>query len=132
MYFYDFYATRPFTDFERSRLQIAMRALGRASEDCRQHGAALVVYYVPIKFRVYRDAVIFPPGSPCLTWTPWDLESRMRAECERAGIRFVSLTDSMRDAARHGALLYQLADSHWSAAGAAFVADLVARDVPDR
>jgi len=128
IYFYDFYATRPFTDFERERLQVTDATLRRAADDCRRRGVEFAVYFVPIKFRVYRDAVTFPPGSPCLKWTPWDLESQMRTLCERAGIRFVSLTTLMREAASRGILLYQPADSHWNAAGASFVADLVARD----
>ncbi len=128
MYFYDFYATRPVTDFERARLQVTAATLRQAADDCRQRGAAFVVYYVPIKFRVYRDSVIFPAGSPCEKWTPWDLESDVRAACERSGVRFVSLTGPMQQAAHRGALLYQPADSHWNAAGAAFVANLVAQD----
>lgn len=129
IYFYDFYATRPFTDFERARLQVTAATLGQASDDCRRHGAELVVYFVPIKFRVYRDSVTFPPGSPCEKWTPWDLESDLKRLCERLGVRFISLTGPMRQAAHRGVLLYQPADSHWNAAGAAFVADLVAKDV---
>ena len=128
MFFYDFYGDRPLGDFERSRLQITERALRTAADDCRRRGAAFIVYYVPVKFRVYRDTVTFPPGSPCLRWTPWDLESEMHRVCARDGIRFVSLTDAMRAAARQGALLYQPADSHWNAAGASFVADRVAAD----
>ena len=128
MYFYDFYATRPITDFERARLEMTAATLRQAAEDCRRHGARFIVYFVPIKFRVYRDSVTFPPGSPCERWLPWDLESQVRALCERAGIPFVSLTGPMRQAAHRGALLYQPADSHWNAAGAAFVADIVAHD----
>jgi len=129
LYFYDFYATRPITEFERARLQTTAATLGQAADDCRRRGTKLVVYFVPIKFRVYRDAVTFPPGSPCETWAPWDLESDLRRQCERSGIRFVSLTGPMRQAAHRGTLLYQPADSHWNSAGAAFVADLVAKDV---
>jgi len=132
VYFYDFYATRPITDFERARLQVTDATLRRADADCRRRDVELVVYFVPIKFRVYRDSVTFPPGSPCENWTPWDLEADVRRMCERSGIRFVSLTEPMRQAAHRGALLYQPADSHWNAAGAAFVADLVARDARHR
>jgi hypothetical protein len=128
MYFYDFYATRQIGDFERERLKVTVSTLQRAAEDCRRHGTTLVVYYVPIKFRVYRDAVTFPSGSPCEKWTSWDLESQVRAACERAHIPFTSLTEPMRQAAHRGALLYEAADSHWNAAGAAFVADIVVKD----
>ena len=126
IYFYDFYATRPLTDYERARLKTTDAALRRAAEECARQGADFTVYFVPIKFRVYRDSVTFPPGSPCERWSPWDLESEVRAMCERGGIHFVSLTGPMRQAAHRGELLYQPADSHWNAAGAAFVADVVA------
>jgi len=126
MYFYDFYATRQITEFERARLQVTADTLRRAAEDCRRRGITFVVYYVPIKFRVYRDSVTFPPRSPCEKWTPWELEREVQAVCERAGIRLVSLTGPMREAAHRGALLYEPADSHWNAAGAAFAADRVA------
>jgi hypothetical protein len=46
--------------------------------------------------------------------------------CQEAGIRFVSLTEPMRRAASAGEVLYAPEDSHWSAAGHAFVAKQVA------
>jgi SGNH hydrolase-like domain, acetyltransferase AlgX len=132
IYFYDFYATRPVTDFERQRLVTTAATLRRASDECRTRGIDFVVYYVPIKFRVYRDVVRFPPGSPCERWKPWDLEDAVHTLCDRAGVRMISLTGPMRQAAHRGALLYQPADSHWNAAGAQFVADLVAQEWPAR
>jgi hypothetical protein len=132
MYFYDFYATRTIGDYERQRLRVTIQTLQQAADECRRRGIEFVVYYVPIKFRVYRDSVTFPAGSPCEQWTPWDLESQVHDACARAGIRFTSLTGPMRQAAHRGALLYEAADSHWNAAGAAFVADIVAHDATDK
>jgi hypothetical protein len=126
VYFYDFYATRTISEFERERLLSTEATLTRASEICRRNGVTLIVYYIPIKFRVYGPLCTFPAKSPCRSWQPWDLEREVRAICVRAGIRYVSLTDEMRRAAEAGALLYSPTDSHWNAAGQAFVATQVA------
>jgi hypothetical protein len=126
MYFYDFYATREFGDFERARFETTKRTFQRGAEICRQHGIRLVVFYVPIKFRVYGDLCAFPPSSPCARWHPWDLETRFASFCRDANIEFVSLTVSMRQEAGTGRLLYLPEDSHWNAEGHAFVARRVA------
>jgi acetyltransferase AlgX (SGNH hydrolase-like protein) len=123
IHFFDFYATRPFTDYERQRLEVTRATFRQALEICREQGMRLVVFYIPIKFRVYGDFCTFPQGSPCVTWHPWDLESRLAAVLRDAGIEFVSLTEPMRAAARMGDLLYLRDDSHWNAAGQAFVAE---------
>lgn len=126
LYFFDFYAKRTIGKYELQRLEITRTTLIQGAEIARHHGINLVVYYIPIKFRVYADLCTFPPGSPCRQWHPWDLESRFAAFCKEAGIRFVSLTDSMRRAASTGAVLYAPEDSHWNAEGHAFVAKEVA------
>jgi hypothetical protein len=122
MYFFDFYATRTLDNYERSRLEVTKATFRRASEICRQQGIRLVVFYVPMKFRVYGDLCTYPAGSPCPAWKPWALEKEFAAFCRDAGIEFVSLTDAMRPAAAAGDLLYAPEDSHWSAAGQLFVA----------
>lgn len=126
MYFFDFYATRPFTDYEARRLVTTRDTLRQGAALAKAQGTRLVMIYVPIKFRVYGSYCTFPAGSPCSTWRPWDVERRLETICREEGIEFVSLTDSMRDAARGGELLYVPADSHWNAAGHAFVARQVA------
>jgi hypothetical protein len=124
-YFYDFYATRELGEYERGRFESAKATLKRASEICRAHGATLVVFYVPIKFRVYGDLCTFPAGSPCTNWHPWDLESQFAAFCREAGIPYVSVTTAMRRAAAAGEVLYAPEDSHWNAAGHRLVAGLI-------
>jgi hypothetical protein len=125
MYFFDFYATRALGEFERSRLEVTKATFRRASENCRRQGIRLVVFYVPMKFRVYGDLCTYPAGSPCPAWKPWALEKEFAAFCRDAGIEFVSLTDAMRPAAAAGDVLYAPEDSHWSAAGQLFVAKQV-------
>lgn len=124
-YFYDFYATRELGDYERGRFETTKATFRRAREICREHGVKLVVFYVPIKFRVYGDFCAFPAGSPCASWHPWGLESQFTAFCREAGIQFVSLTPAMRRAAAAGEVVYAPEDSHWNAAGHRLVAGLI-------
>lgn len=124
-YFFDFYATRTFGDYEAERFRLAQDAFRRGTDLCRERGIRLVIFYVPIKFRVYGDLCTYPPGSPCTRWHPWDLESRFAAFCRDAGIEFVSLTEPMRRAAAAGDVVYAPEDSHWSAEGHRLVARVV-------
>jgi hypothetical protein len=39
----------------------------------RQHDARLLLVYVPIKYRVYRDSVELPARSALHRWTLWPL-----------------------------------------------------------
>jgi hypothetical protein len=129
MYFYDFYATRTFGDYERERFETTKSTFVRAQAICRAHGVRLLVVYVPIKFRVYGDLCAYPPGSRCLRWKPWDLEARFEDFCRSSDIDCLSLTGPMHQAAADGAVLYAPEDSHWSPAGQAFVAKLLSRVV---
>jgi hypothetical protein len=126
-YFYDFYATRTFGEYERERFSTTTDAFRKGAEIARRNGIRLVVFYVPIKFRVYGDLCTFPPGSPCASWRPWALEPQLATFCRTAGIEFVSLTEPMQRAASHGKVLYAPEDSHWSPAGQTFVAQELAR-----
>lgn len=124
-YFFDFYATREFGSYEQERFEAAQAAWRRGSTLCRDRGIRLIVFYVPIKFRVYGDFCTFPPGSPCTRWHSWDLEARFTAFCRDAGIECVSLTGPMRRAAAAGEVVYAPEDSHWSADGHRLVARIV-------
>ena len=121
MYFWD-YATLTFGDYERNRFEKTKAAFRRGAALLSARGIRLVLFYVPMKFRVYGDLCRFPRGSPCLQWRPWDLASRFQAFCAEAGLACVDLTPAMRDAARAGKLLYFAEDSHWSESGHEFVA----------
>jgi hypothetical protein len=124
LYFYD-YALLEFSDYERERLAVTRETLRAARDECEAQGARLVVFFIPMKFRVYQEHCSFPPHSPCTRWAPWDLAERFAAMCEEEGIALVDLTPPMRVAAGQGRLLYAPEDSHWNAAGHRFVAERV-------
>src|SRR5262249_52353080 len=126
MYFYDFYATRTFDDYERARFETTKHAFQRGADICRQHGIRLIIFYIPFKFRVYGGLCSYPPGSRCADWRPWNLEEQSASFCRSAGLECMSLTEPMRQAARAGQLLYRPEDSHWNAEGHAFVARSIA------
>ena len=53
-------AALPWTDFERGRWERAQEMLMEAVRSTREHNIHLLLVYVPIKFRVYRDFVEVP------------------------------------------------------------------------
>jgi hypothetical protein len=122
LYFYE-YALLEFTDYEQERFAVTQEALLSARRECEEQDARLVVFFIPMKFRVYEDHCSFPPHSPCSAWTAWDLDRRFADFCEAEGIECVDLTPLMSAAAAEGHLLYAPEDSHWSAEGHRFVAE---------
>ncbi len=96
----------------------------------RANGIALRLVFVPSKFRVYRDHCQFPSGSPCGSWSFWDLEARFQEFCSKDGLPLLDLTGPMRAAAGRGEILYAPEDSHWNAEGHRFVAGLLASALP--
>src|SRR5207244_1797956 len=76
LYFYGFDATREIGEYERDRFEVTKATFVRINALCRARGVRLIVFYIPMKFRVYGSFCRFPAGSPCPAWHPWDLESR--------------------------------------------------------
>jgi hypothetical protein len=97
----------------------------RGKEECEKRGAKLVVFFVPLKFRVYGDYSTYPEGNPCRNWKLWELPARFTRFCEEEQIECVDLSVPMRRAAAAGKLLYIPDDSHWSREGHKLVAELV-------
>ena len=87
-----------------------------------------MVFYIPIKFRVYGDLCTYPAGSPCRQWKPWDLEARVRRVLPggRYRVRLADRTDASRRR-RPAEVIYAPDDSHWNAEGQRFVAEQLAR-----
>lgn len=121
MYYYD-YATLELTDYELERFETTKSTLRRGAELCREHGVQLVVFYIPMKFRVYGELCQFPPHSPCVEWCPWNLSEQFLQFCAEEGIDCVDLVKPMRQAAAADEVLYAPEDSHWNKEGHEFVA----------
>jgi|MDTC01.1.fsa_nt_gb hypothetical protein len=123
--FYFNYAALPFTAYEKERFDTTKGAFRDGVALARQQGVTVALFFVPMKFRVYGELCSFAADSPCRSWAPWDLSTRFEAFCAEAGIDCVDLSNSIRDAAAAGRLLYAPEDSHWNADGHAFVAEQV-------
>ena len=122
LYFYD-YASISFGAYEKERFEKTKAAFRRGSQACEEHGIQLVLFYIPMKYRVYSPYCTFARSSPCLKWTPWNLAYHFRQFCDEESIAFVDLVEPMREAAAAGKVLYAPEDSHWNVAGHAFVAE---------
>jgi len=127
LYFYADAALR-WDAYEGERFEKTKAAFLRGRDEAEGRGIRLLVVFIPTKFRVYGGYCRFPAESPCLSWRPWRLREDLAAFCRENGIDLLDLTDPMRRAAADGRLLYAAEDSHWSAEGHRFVADLLAED----
>ena len=123
--YYHNYAALPFTDYERERFETTTTAFLERVTLARGQGVMITLFFVPMKFRVYGEFCTFAPDSPCRHWQPWALPTRFAALCAEEDLDCVDLSEPMRAAAEAGQLLYATEDSHWNAAGHAFVAEQV-------
>ncbi len=124
MYFYD-YASIGLDDYELQRFEKSKAAFRIGRQMCDENGISLVLFYIPMKFRVYGDFCKYPPGSLCREWKPWKLADHFREFCKRESQPFVDLTEPMKAQAAAGKLLYAPEDSHWGIEGQKFVANSV-------
>lgn len=113
-------AAFPWTDFERGRWEKAEQTLREAARLTREHDIGLLLVYVPIKFRVYRDFVELPPH--LRHWTVWPLPDLFAQFCRAEGLACLDLTGLLRDSVRAGGMPYALWDSHWSPEGHRLIA----------
>jgi len=120
-------AAVPWTEFERGRWEKAQRTLREAARVTREHNVQLLLVYVPIKFRVYRDFIELPPGSALRDWIPWSLPDLFGQFCRADGLVCLDLTDLLRDSVRTGGMPYARADSHWSPEGHQLIARRLAK-----
>jgi hypothetical protein len=115
-------AAWPWTAFERGRWERAQDTLREAARFARAHDVELLLVYVPIKFRVYRDFIELPPRSELAGWTLWPLPELFDQFCRGEGIACFDLTALLRDAVRAGGMPHAPADSHWSPEGHRLIA----------
>jgi hypothetical protein len=122
VYFYP-YGGIPWTEYEEKRWAIARAALEEGLAFARAHRIELAFFYVPIKYRVFRDFIDVPAGSPMASWDVWHvLPVRFRDFCIQPRAPCVDLTDPLRQALSEGRLTYPVNDSHWSREGHAVAA----------
>jgi len=112
----------PWTDFERDRWQRAQDTFRDGVRVARAHDARLLLVYIPIKFRVYRDFVDLPPGGQFDGWTLSPLPELFQRFCRDEGIACLDLTGLLQDAVREGCMPYAPPDSHWSPEGHRLIA----------
>jgi hypothetical protein len=144
-------------DREKTRAQpgwaLCQDATRRMKSMCKEIGATLAVVYIPTKERVYlpllrgrftAEAVhkfVVAYHSEVKDMSPEQFEAALFAnmeETERAvsefcrseDIPYFDLTPSLREAARHGEMVYFARDSHWSGLGNKIAADQVERFLP--
>jgi hypothetical protein len=112
----------PWTEFERGRWERAQHTLREGVRFVRERNVHLLLVYIPIKFRVYRDFVAVPPDSELRQWTLWPLPELFEQFCRGDGLTCLDLTDVLRDAVRGGGMPYAFADSHWTPEGHQLIA----------
>lgn len=117
------YQTVTWTEFEESRWEKAKKTFRDGIEFARASGAKIILLYVPVKYRVYREFITIPPRSPLKTWDGWpSLPKKFMEFCKSASVPCVDLTDRLQQAVREGVDVYALNDSHWSSEGHEVVA----------
>jgi lysophospholipase L1-like esterase len=112
----------PWTEFERDRWDRAQRTLREAARATRERDVNLLLVYVPIKFRVYRDFIQLSPGGELRDWALWSLPDLFAQFCRTEGLACLDLTGLLRDSVRTGGMPHAPTDSHWSSEGHRLIA----------
>jgi len=131
IYFAD-YASIPWSDWLADRWGLARSRFEEGNRYCRERGIRLLLCYVQIKFRVYRQFVEWPSGSPCRQWEVWPLPKDFDDFCRAAAIPFVDLTAPLQAAVQAGGMPYARTDSHWGPEGHRLVANLLRDEIRRR
>jgi hypothetical protein len=122
VYFFN-YGAIPWTEYEEKRWTVARTAFEEGVAFAREHGIHLIFVYVPTKYRVFRDFIEIPQGSPLEHWDVWHLlPVRFQDFCMSAAVPCVDPTDRLRQAVAGGGTPYPANDTHWSPEGDAIVA----------
>jgi SGNH hydrolase-like domain, acetyltransferase AlgX len=103
--------------------------LTKASSLCESSATRLLVVYVPLKFRVYRDLLRLSDESDLKRWRVNDFPDRFGRWCRSAGIDYVDLTPALRREAADGSLVYFPDDEHWTDEGHRVAAEEIARAI---
>ena len=85
--------TSPWNGFEQGLWKQTRGTLREAARVTQAHGVNLLLVYVPIKFRGYRDFVDLPPQSEARDWTLWPLPELFTQFCRAEGLVHLDLTE---------------------------------------
>ena len=108
---------------QKSRWEKTKQTFRDGIQVAQANGASILLIYVPIKFRVYRDFIKIPHGSPLGHWSAWkSLPQNFMEFCRTASVSCLDLTDRLQQAVREGVDVYAPNDTHWSSEGNAVVA----------
>jgi hypothetical protein len=105
--------------------------LQRAYEVTQGRGITLVVAFIPLSFRVYKDVVQCTDSSTCATWAVNDLPQRFETAVAEVSdkIPYIDLTPLFVAEAKRGRLSYIPDDTHWSAEGHRVAAEAIAESI---
>jgi hypothetical protein len=126
------YASVPWSEWLADRWGQTRTRLEEGNRFCRERGIHLLLCYVPIKFRVYRQFVEFPSDSPCRNWEVWPLPKDFADFCRSAEIPFLDVTEPLQAAVKAGGMPYPRADSHWGPEGHRLVANILRDEIRRR
>jgi hypothetical protein len=115
-------AAAPWGEFERDRWDRAQHFFREGARTARERDVNLLLVYVPIKFRVYRDIIELPPGSEVRDWALWPLPDLFAQFCRTEGLTCLDLTELLRDSVRAGGMPHAPTDSHWNPEGHRLIA----------
>jgi hypothetical protein len=121
------YGAVPWTEYEKERWEKAMAALEEGVRLARSQDVHVLPVYIPTKYRVYRNLVELPPGSPMEQWDVWPLREQFQEFCLSVATACLDLTDRFTRAAQQGGMPYAAKDTHWSPEGHATAAAEVER-----
>jgi hypothetical protein len=122
IYFSD-YGAVPWTEYQERQWEKAKQNFREGIDAARVSGADVILIYIPIKFRVYREFIKIPPGSPMNHWGVWtSLPQKFMEFCGTVSVSCLDLTERLQQAVRKGMNVYAPADTHWSSEGHAVVA----------
>jgi SGNH hydrolase-like domain, acetyltransferase AlgX len=111
------YSGSPLSKEDLKSLETAETCLLDAQRLCAENGAKLVLFYIPTKFRVYREFCEFPEDGYGRIWQPNDLPSTLEAWCSARQMPYLDLTPALKESAASGELVYCPDDGHWNAKG---------------
>jgi lysophospholipase L1-like esterase len=125
---YFLYGLTPVDEERRQRLDQLAGILREAHALIATAGSRLLVAFVPVKYRVYEDA-LSEKGPIMEQWPGNDMPARVEQIVRSISpdIGFLDLTHPLRDALRAGALPYFADDSHWNSDGHRATAQALAR-----